>query len=207
MNGVPTQGECEQPQGRLVSMGRVQGAFGVQGWIRVEPFGETPAGLARFDTWWIGAQGSWRAVRVAQAQVQGRRLVAQLDGVSQRETATALRGAEVAVPRAALPEPGPGEYYQVDLVGMQVVNRAGERLGRIERVFDTGAHPVLELRAGVESDGDANDGDANDGEANDGEAIDGEAAGALRLIPFVAAFVDGVDLEARQVRVDWGADW
>ena len=85
------------------------------------------------------------------------------------------------------PNYGDGEYYWIDLIGLDVLNRESQALGRVVGLIDTGPHCVLRivpegLPEPVKPDQE-------------------------RLIPFVDAFVDGVDLAARQIRVDWGVDY
>ena len=156
-------------------MGRVAGSYGVRGWIKVTLGGGVQGGtLAGAKEWWIGE----RAFAVAEARTHGAAVVAKLAGIDSREQARALKGAEVALQREALPEPGEGHYYHADLVGLEVVNEQGERLGRIARLFTNGAQDVMEV-----------------------------AAERTRLIPWVSAIVRQVDLERRQVVVAWGAEW
>jgi 16S rRNA processing protein RimM len=166
-----------------VVMGRVIGAYGVRGWVKITPLSGDPAALLGHRSWWLRrpAEESWRAARMLQARMQGATLVAELEGVATREEAAAQRGTEVAVERSALPAAGPDEVYVGDLVGLAVVNRQGVALGTVKLVQDYGAHPVLHLAAG---------------------------AGAKdRLVPFVPAYVDRVDLEARRIEVDWPEEY
>jgi 16S rRNA processing protein RimM len=105
-------------------------------------------------------------------------LLAKLAGIESREAALKLKGMTVSVERAALPEPPAGTYYHADLVGLEVVNAQGVMLGVVKGLFSNGAHDVAELS--------------------------GERP---RLLPWVAAVVKNVDLAARRIEVDWGADW
>jgi 16S rRNA processing protein RimM len=116
------------------------------------------------------------------ARQHGDALVAQLAGIGSREDALQWRGAGVSVPRAALPDPGEDEVYWADLVGLAVVNRQGVALGTVAAVEDHGAHGILRVTAA-------------------------EPGTEERLIPFVAAYVDSVDLAARRIEVDWGTDY
>jgi 16S rRNA processing protein RimM len=163
----------------MIVMGRVAGPFGVKGWIRVQTFTGEPGSLGRFREWWIGGGDDWHKAEVEDWEVHGDHMVAKLAQCPEREAAAALRGKEIAVPRESLPATAENEYYQADLVGLEVVNRAGERLGTIDRIFSNGAHDIIAARDG----------------------------GAERLIPFIPQVVDEVDLGAREVRVDWGVDW
>jgi 16S rRNA processing protein RimM len=89
-----------------------------------------------------------------------------------------LWGRAVEVSRAALPEPEAGHYYLADLIGLEVVNEKGEKLGVVKRMFTNGAQDVMEL-------------------AGDRE----------RLLPWVPTVVKNVDLRGRRIEVEWGADW
>lgn len=155
-------------------MGRVAGSYGVHGWLKVVPGGGVADALAGVPQWWIGAE----CYAVTQAKRHGATVVAKLGGIETREQALKLKGARVSVERAALPEVGAGHYYLADLVGLEVVNERGERLGSVKQWLTNGAQDVMELA--------------------------GERA---RLIPWVGAIVKEVDLEAKRIVVDWSADW
>jgi 16S rRNA processing protein RimM len=156
-------------------MGRVAGSYGVHGWVKVAPGGGVRETLAGAKEWWIGGQ----QYQVAEARVHSASVVARLEGIESREQALKLKGAAVELERAALPEAGSGHYYLVDLVGLEVVNEQGGRLGSVRQWLTNGAQDVMEV----------------------------QAAGRSRLIPWVAAIVKEVDLEAKRIVVDWQADW
>jgi 16S rRNA processing protein RimM len=162
----------------MVVMGRVAGAFAVRGWVKLQVFTQQVGGLLDFPVWHLGRAGAWHPVEVEEGAAHGNALVAKLKGIDDREQAAALRGCEVAVPRAALPASGAGEYYWADLQGLQVTNLRGELLGRVSGLLETGANQVL--------------------------VVQGERE---RLIPFVSAVVSSVDLERGALVVDWGADF
>ena len=159
-------------------MGRIAAPFGVKGWVRVQPNTAATGNLLAYQTWWIGREGGWREIAVAEARVQGRALVARLEGCDDRDAAAALRGTSVAVPRAALPRTQSGEYYWADLIGLAVENASAQALGRITRIMQTGANDVL--------------------------VVTGERE---RLIPFIAEVIRDVDLATGVMRVEWGADY
>ncbi|MDX1375162.1 MAG: ribosome maturation factor RimM [Burkholderiales bacterium] len=120
-------------------MGRVAGAYGVRGWIRVAV--DDPQDLSAQARWWVG--GVERVLE--QSQPHSGALLAKLAGVDDRGQAQALSGAAVEVPRSSLPPPEPGRYYWADLIGLEVVNEAGVVLGRVKTLFSNGAHDVIEL--------------------------------------------------------------
>lgn len=162
-------------------MGRVVAPFGIKGWIKVQVFTEQTGALLDHRQWQIGRDGQWTAHEVLDGAVHGKVIVARLAGFDLPETVSVLRGHDIAVPRAALPESGEAEYYWTDLVGMAVVNREQLQLGKVVKVFDNGAHSVL--------------------------AVEGQPEAGEVLIPFVAAYIDGVDVAERVIRVDWQPDF
>ena len=162
-------------------MGRVTGAFGIKGWVKLEPFTATPQSLAAYPRWWIESQGGWEPREIEQAKAQGRSVVAKFVGCDDRDEAARLRGKEVAVSRGEFPAAGENEYYWADLIGLRVVNEAREELGTVSRVLETGANDVLVVEAANEK--------------------------RERLIPFIAEVVKQVDMAGRVIRVDWGADY
>jgi 16S rRNA processing protein RimM len=164
--------------GEMVVMARVAGPFAVKGWIKLQVFTERADGLLDYPVWWIARDGNWQPLQLEQGAVHGTALVAKLKGIDDREQALALRGREVAVPRAELPRNEEGEYYWADLEGLRVSNLEGEALGVVTGLLETGANQVL--------------------------VVQGERE---RLIPVVSAVVKSVDLAQGELVVDWGADF
>jgi 16S rRNA processing protein RimM len=167
-----------------VEVGRILGAWGVKGWIKVQPFADDPQALFSTKRWHLQAPpGPGVApppvLRVTQSREHGGMVVAAAQDVADRTAAEALKGARVFIARSSFPSAGDGEFYWVDLIGCTVVNREGVALGAVADLMDTGTHSVMRV---VQGD-------------------------AQRLIPFVAAYVDDVDLPARRIAVDWAADW
>lgn len=159
-------------------MGRVAAPYAVKGWIKVQTFTEHLDSLLDYPVWRLGRNGQWREYRLLEGRVQGQALVAQLEGIDDRDQAERLRGMEIAVERAELPEADEDEYYWDELIGLAVVNHEGVSLGRVKGLLETGAHDVLE--------------------------VEGERK---RLIPFTEPIVLSVDTAAGVIRVDWAADY
>ena len=160
-------------------MGRIAGSFGVGGWVKVRTFTETAASLADYEEWIVHTREGWRTIPLEGFEVHSKGPVAKLAGCADRDAADALRGAEVAIPREAMGDAGEGSLYWVDLVGLEVVNVDGERLGRVEELFEAGDTSVMVLK----------DADAKE-----------------VMIPFVAAYVKAVDPQAKRITVDWKAE-
>ena len=164
-------------------MGRVLAPYGVRGWLKARAFTASPAGLLAYRAWWLTkGDGACREFKVLEARQHSDTVVAQLEGLSEREEVMPWRGSTIAVPRAALPPLGAGEVYLGELVGLTVVNRSGATLGRVTGLVETGAHPVLRV------------------------AGDGEGPGE-RLIPLVPAYVDAIDPGEARIVVDWPLDY
>lgn len=162
----------------MIVMGRVSAPFGVKGWVRVQPYTEKIDNLFRYPKWWLAAASGWDVMEVDEKSVHGDVLLVRFAGMDRREQAETLKGKEVAIPRHELPTAEPGEYYWADLVGLAVENTRGQALGHVERLFESGANPVLVV-------------------AGDRE----------RLVPFVDAVVKQVDLAAGKLLVDWELDY
>ncbi len=181
-----------------VEVGRIAGAWGIQGGIKVLPFSGDPQALFSSRRWFVrppendmpARRIAWpEQLRITSAREQGEFIVATAQEIVDRNAAEAMRGGRLFIARSSFPNVDPGEFYWVDLIGLAVVNRQGERLGRVSGLLDTGAHSVLRVVA-------------------EEPAEAGVALGAgERLIPFVAAYIDDVSLEQRLVTVDWGLDY
>ena len=135
---------------RRVPIGKVSGVFGVHGWLRVRSATEPPARILDYQPWQVGGEGRWKSFEVHRGRPHGGGFVAKLNGLDDRETARRLVGADIAVRRSQLPDPGAGEYYWCDLVGLTVRDGTGTVLGRVRRLMATGANDVI-----VVTDGDA----------------------------------------------------
>lgn len=165
----------------IVVLGRLADPYGIRGWIRLHPFGDDPLAWQQMPVWWIAREGEpWREVALKGLKVHGDGLVVALEGVADRTAAEAMKGVLVGAPRASLPATGEDEFYWDDLLGLGVVNTAGERLGKVAGLIETGANDVLRV---VADDG------------------------SERLLPFVAAVVLTVEKDAGLIRVEWGSDW
>lgn len=161
-----------------VVVGRFNGPWGVQGWVKVWSETRPPAAIFDYRPWLIGERGD--PLEIDDCQQSGPRLVVKLHGIDTPEQAAALGRDTIRVARSSLPETAPGEYYWHDLIGLEVVNLQGHVYGRVDRMQETGAHDVLDIR--------------------------GE--GGTVLIPFVTGeFVQEVDLATGRITVDWPLDW
>ena len=131
---------------RLILVGRVAGAFGVKGEVRLTAYTSDPMALKAFRAL-LREDGSPGLTVLAARPVKDGIIcrVAELDS---KEAADALRGTRLYVPRASLPEPDEEEYYLADLIGLAARLDTGEVAGRIKAVHDFGAGDILEIDPG-----------------------------------------------------------
>ena len=169
-------------------MGRLGSAYGLKGWMKVQSFTSRPDDLFDYSPWYIRRRGEeWREVRVEDWQVHGAGFIVRLAGTASPEEARLLADSEIGIRRSSLPEPAENEIYLMDLVGCEVIGIGGVKLGKVLRIWDHGAAPVMEVSP---SD----------------HLTSGKAA--VRLIPYVAGpIVKSVDLQARTISVEWGEDY
>jgi len=165
---------------RRLLMGRVHGAFGLRGEVKIESFTEPEMALLGYQPWILRDQlGHERSISGARARVGNKGLVATLPGVADRTAAETLRGSDIFIPRSTLPQPSPGEFYWADLEGLHVHTVTGVDLGTVAQILPTGANAVL--------------------------VVTGERE---RMIPFVRPkTVISIDLESGKILVDWDPEF
>lgn len=173
-----------------IEVGRIADAWGIKGWFKVHAFSSAPEALFAAKDWFLqpaekGAKhfAGTVVLPVKQARFHADTIVATSLEVVDRNAAEALRGARIFVAREHFPKTDDGEFYWVDLMGLQVVNREGVALGVVKDLMATGPQTVLVL--GYEQDGKEQE----------------------RLIPFVDAYVDSVDLAGKKIVADWQPDY
>jgi 16S rRNA processing protein RimM len=181
-----------------VELGRVLDAWGIKGWVRIQPHSADTSALFESSEWFLqppearfargfSAFSGHVQVRVAEIKSHSDGIVARFDGVDDRNAAEALKGVRISVPRSAFPAVAEGEYYWVDLIGLEVVNREGVHLGVVRDLMPTGPTSVLVMEYT--------------------DIVDGVEKTAERMVPFVAAYIDDVDLKARRITADWQTDY
>ena len=162
---------------RHVCVGRVAGVYGVKGWVRVESFTDPPENILRYTPWCLQGKSEAQTLSVAEGRRHGKRVLARLETVDDRDAAAELSGMEIFVERAQLPEVANGQYYWTDLEGLEVVTTDGTSLGNVNSMISAGANDVLVV-----------------------------CGDSRRLIPFIVGdTVQSVDIEAGTITVAWDA--
>jgi len=174
---------AENAQGRVL-LGRVQGLFGVRGWIKLYSYTAPPENIFDYRHWQLLRNGQLHALRLVEGRVHGKALIAQIADeqghpIDDRDVAAQWLDADIYVARSKLPPPEPGKYYAAELLGFAVQNQQGVALGEVADFMETGANPVMLVRGERE-----------------------------HLIPFIRkTYILAVDLHARAISVDWDADF
>jgi 16S rRNA processing protein RimM len=190
-----------------IEVGRIADAWGIKGWFKVLPHSASPEALFSSKRWFLlpsdravggtqsptakstaasGVAAKPVLLKIKEAKEHADTVVASSLDVQDRNQAEALKGARIFVPRSSFPTAGVDEYYWVDLLGLDVVNREGVALGQVKDLMSTGPQTVLVLSQVSDEVG---------------------KPPVERMIPFVSAFVDQVDLPGRRITVDWQLDY
>ena len=182
-----------------IEVGRVLDAWGVKGWLKILPHSSDPEALFSATSWFLQApDAKFRPgfsaftgtviLTVDEAKTHSDSVVAKVEGLDDRNDAESLRGCRIFLPRSAFPKASKDEYYWVDLIGLNVVNREGATLGCVRDLMATGPNSVLCVEYQLAHD-------------------DGSSSTEERMIPFVSAYVDSVDVAGKLITVDWQPDY
>ena len=182
-----------------IEVGRILNGWGVKGWVKVLPHSNDPEALFLAKNWFLQPPdpkfrpgfnlfSGTVVLAVDESKVHSDAVVAKFTGLDDRNGAEALRGARIFLSRSSFPVARAEEYYWVDLIGLNVVNRKGIALGCVRDLMTTGPQSVLCIEYTHIQE-------------------DGATSVAERLIPFVAAYVDAVDVAGKQITVDWQPDY
>lgn len=164
----------------MVILGYISGVFGVKGWVKVFSWTQPSNNILNYRQWYLQDEHDhWQAKDLIKGQLHGKGLIAQLDGVNDRDAAALLVKTRIAIPRSELPTTDEDDYYWHDLVGLEVVNQTGESIGKVKELFETGANDVMVVKANKHE----------------------------HLIPYVWEHViKRVDLDKGIISVDWEVD-
>lgn len=165
----------------IVVVGKIKNAHGLKGLIKVNSFTDPPNNLAKFSDCFISKNNGsdWSASVILSAFENGNSFLVEIESVTNREQALAIKSALLGVQRRQLGEIDSGEYYWTDLIGCAVENREGFQFGKIDRLIETGSNDVMEIVGSL----------------------------GKRLIPFSEEYLLSVDLDLGLIVVEWEQDW
>ncbi|MDH3451634.1 MAG: ribosome maturation factor RimM [Gammaproteobacteria bacterium] len=166
--------------GRLLTLGRIAGIYGVKGWVRVHSYTEPREKILDYKPWIVLAEHKQLPIELLDGHRHGKAVVAQLSGCTSPEQAARYVGAEIAVLREHLPAATQEAVLWADLEGMRVSTTDGNDLGVVDHLLETGANDVLVVRSRERE----------------------------RLIPWLRdSVIKRIDLDERRLVVDWDPDF
>ncbi len=162
-----------------INVGKISGVFGIKGRVKVFSFTECRENILSYSPWLLKKDSETRLVAVIDGKLQGKAVVAQLDGVNDRDQAASFMGWDIYITPGQLPKAAKDEYYWSDLIGLNVETDLGVQLGVVESLLETGANDVVIVKGERE-----------------------------RVIPFLQGqTIIAIDLEAGRMVVDWDPDF
>lgn len=170
--------------GELVVLGKIVSVHGIRGAVKVYSFTDPIDNILDYEDWILHRENEQMTVKLIAGRMQGKVLVAELEDLMDRDQASELVGFEICIPHSKLPKLNDGEYYWLELQGLKVINQQNELLGLVDHLLETGANDVLVVKPCVSS-------------VDDRE----------RLLPYIDQCVLSIDLEAKELRVDWDAEF
>lgn len=165
-------------QAKRVLLGQIANAHGLRGEVLVRSYTAAPENIAAYGP--LSDSSGQRTLTLKVVRVTPKGVIARVAGVTDRNSAEALKGIELFATREALGEAGEGEYFYSDLIGLAAVSPDGKRVGTIKTVDNFGAGDLLEI------------------------ALAGSSK--TEYVPFKDAFVPAVDIAAGKVVVVMPAD-
>ena len=172
----------------LIPVGRINGAFGIKGWVKIHSDTQPQENIFQYSPWWLKTRHGVKQFECDEFRTHGNGWIAHLKGVDDRDVADSLARVEVAIDRSQLPELEIGEYYWSQLIGLRVIAEltTGEQdLGAVTRLLETGANDVLVVKG-------------------DDHSLDNTE----RLIPYIPEqFIKVIDIDAGVIRVDWDPEF
>lgn len=158
----------------LIELGCIGAPYGVRGWVKLRSYTDPPESLCTHRVLQLRVGGRLVPYRVEETGRSGGQLTAKLAGIADRDQAEALRGAVICVARGDLPPTKGKEYYRADLIGCEVVNLGGARLGVLRHFIESPGQVLMVITGSEEI-----------------------------WLPAVPQVLRRVDLAARRVTVDW----
>jgi 16S rRNA processing protein RimM len=162
----------------LIEVGHVIAEHGVRGQLKVFSLTSPRENIVTYSPWVLRQGGNQETLAVS-GKRQGKNVIASLEGIDNRNMAEQLIGATIFISRSQLPDLAEGEFYWSQLIGLQVLSDSGYDFGHIDQMMETGANDVMVVQGDRE-----------------------------RLIPYVMEeVVKSIDLENRQIIVDWDSEF
>jgi 16S rRNA processing protein RimM len=167
-----------QENNKKLLIGKINGFFGLQGWVKVFSYTNPRTNILNYSPWSIKVDGNFQSIDITSGREQSKTIVAHIKGVDNREDSQKFIGQDIYINKEQLPELTQGEYYWHELIGFDVINKDEERLGTVDYFVETGANDVLVVKGKKEY-----------------------------WIPYIEPFLVSIDSKNNKILVDWDKDF
>ena len=177
--------QLSEQNGKYVKVSRIGAAYGIKGWVKLISFTNPKDNILAYRHFLTPRTDILVDLEIDHSRAQGNGFVGHIKDCDDRDLTRAYTGKDLYLEKSRLPELQADEYYWHQLQGLRVLNQAGDDLGVVDHLLETGANDVLVVKA-------------------DERSIDGEE----RLIPYIRdRVIISIDLQAGEIRVDWEKDY
>ena len=159
-------------------VGKINGFFGLQGWVKVFSYTSPRSNILNYSPWSIKSEDIFQEIDVIKGREQSKTIVAHIKGIDNREDSQKFIGKDVYIDKDQLPELKEGKYYWHELIGFKVINNNQENLGVVDYFVETGANDVLVVRGKKE-----------------------------HWIPYIEPFLISIDSQNKEILVEWDKDF
>jgi len=169
------------PASKPMIVGQISGVFGVHGWVKIFSFTEPRNNILSYKPWLVRNKSDWQTMTIVKGRIQGKTLVAQIEGVDDRDKAHSLIGSDIAIDPSQLKSLEDNDFYWRELIGLDVEETNLGLIGKVQSIMATGANDVLVV-------------------------VGKDDAGKNRetLIPYLLDdVIKNIDLDKQRILVDW----
>ena len=167
-----------QENNKKLLVGKINGFFGLQGWVKVFSYTNPRTNVLNYSPWSIKVDGNFQSIDITSGREQSKTIVAHIKGIDNREDSQKFIGQDIYINKEQLPELTQGEYYWHELIGFDVINKDEEQLGTVDYFVETGANDVLVVKGKKEY-----------------------------WIPYIEPFLVSIDSKNNKILVDWDKDF
>ena len=167
-----------QENNKKLLIGKINGFFGLQGWVKVFSYTNPRTNILNYSPWSIKVDGNFQSIDITSGREQSKTIVAHIKGIDNREDSQKFIGQDIYINKEQLPELTQGEYYWHELIGFDVINKDEEQLGTVDYFVETGANDVLVVKGKKEY-----------------------------WIPYIEPFLVSIDSKNNKILVDWDKDF
>jgi len=157
-----------------IVIARLGAAYGVKGWLHLISFTDPVENVFAYPNWFLRKKNQWEAIQIESYKAHGNSFVVKLANCDDRDIAALLKGVEIGIDRSELPETSNDEYYWSDLIGLSVITTAGETLGIVDYLFETGSNDIIVTKGKKQ-----------------------------QFIPYIDDVIKSIDLEKQEIVVEW----